>query len=91
MRYAEIATISFTDFYGNKYAIKDMREYPAYNTMENLSTRADDRIDEIATRKEYYGDDAEGETYKICEHNIEALFEARFDMANIKSLRIPVR
>lgn len=91
MRYQTIPTISFTDIYGKSYAIKDKREYPKYSTGSTLDIKVGDSIDEIITRREYYGDDSEGEVYKAVEHNIEDLFEAKFDVSKLKSIKIPVR
>ena len=50
-----------------------------------------DRIDEIVTRREIYGDDSEEDINKVIEMNIEDIFESRFDLTKIKELRIPIR
>ena len=91
MRYLNVDTISFEDIYGKTYAVKDMREYPDYQTQQKLKIYKGDRIDEIATRPEYYGDEAENEAYKIFEHNADVILEAKFDLSKIKELDIPVR
>jgi len=91
MRYYDVDTISFETDVGNKFAIKDMREYPIYTTAQIINIRADDRPDEIATRKEHFGDNAEGDTYKIVDHNIAELFDAWFDLSKLKQLKVPIR
>lgn len=91
MRYQTIDTISFTDIYGKKFAIKDLREYPKYTTSVIVNLKINDQIDEVVTNKAYYGDGTEGEIYKVVEHNIEALFEAKFDSTKLKRLEIPIR
>lgn len=91
MRYFDIDTISFETDIGGKFAIKDMREYPSYTTAQIINIKNFDRPDEIATRQEHFGDDAEADTYKIIDHNIAELFDAKFDLSKLKKLRIPVR
>lgn len=68
-----------------------MREYPSYVLFDSIVPQKGDRINEIATRRQYYGDDAEGESYKVVEFNIEKLFENQFDVSKLKILEIPVR
>jgi hypothetical protein len=66
-----------------------MREYPEYETAAEISLQQGDMLDEIASRREIYGDGNEGEAYRIFENNVVALFEAGFDLNKLKSLRIP--
>jgi hypothetical protein len=90
MRYEPINTISFINKNGVTVNIKDIREYPPYETYLSLNIKAEDKIDEIATRFEIYGDEAEGESYKIIDNNIIKLFEANFKLDKIKKLDIPL-
>lgn len=83
--------ISFTDIYGKSWPVRTMREYPNYILLDSIVPQKENRIDEIATRKQFYGDDAEGESYKIVEFNVERLFENYFDVSKLKVLEIPVR
>jgi hypothetical protein len=89
MRYQTIENITFVDINGISYNIKDMREYPEYTTKVIVKTSENDFIDEIATRKEIYGDNNENVSYKIYDHNIVKLREANWEMSNIKELNIP--
>jgi hypothetical protein len=91
MRYFEVDTVSFTNDFGNSFAIKDMREYTKQSRASTVTLRTGDRADEIATRQEYFGDGAEGDTYKIIDLNIVALFESNFDLSKLKTLEIPVK
>ena len=91
MRYRNVDTISFTDVYGNSYAVKDMREIPDYETLKTLKLKQGDRIDEIVSRPEFYGNGTEDESYKVFEHNIDIITEADFDLSKIKELEIPIR
>lgn len=92
MRYQNIADITFRNANGKSLILKDMREYPkVQTTMVNLSNVKEfDKIDEIATRTEIYGAEAESESYKIFDANIVNLFDNRFNMAKIKNLSIPL-
>lgn len=90
MRYEAIDTISFTNKNNVTVNIKDMREYPSYQTYLSINIKSQDKIDEIATRFEVYGDDAEGESFKIVDNNIVKLFENDFNLEKIKSLDIPL-
>lgn len=89
--YFDTEIISFSDIYGKSFAIRDMREYPDYVLFDTANVTKRDRLDEIATRRQYYGDGAEGETYKLVEFNIEQLFENDFDLEKVKTIKIPVR
>lgn len=92
MRYQTIDTISFTDIYGDSFAIKDMREIPdTYATKDTETIKENDRIDEIVSRTEYYGADTEGESYKLVDYNLEKLYEEKFDLSKITILKVPLR
>lgn len=88
MRYLTIDNIVFTDKDGNVFTLKDMREYPAYVLMENIKIQKGDMLDEIASRKNIYGDDAEMMTFKIFDFNRLQIVESDFN--TLKTLDIPV-
>ena len=90
MRYIEIPTISFTDKDGVNFPVKDLREFPDYETAFNKQIISGDFIDEVASRKDVFGDDSEDLSYLIFEHNIVEIVEARWDLSKLKTLRIPV-
>lgn len=90
MRYALVDDIVFTDINGKEYTIKDFRPYEQFKTFAKIKLQGEKYLDEIATRPEYYGDDAEGESYKIADANIVKLFEADFDLSKIKELQVPL-
>lgn len=90
MRNVNVETISFTDITGKTYAVKDMREYPEYNTLFILNDiRQGDYIDEIATRQDVYREDREDLSYMLFEANIREIVEANWDLRKIRSLKIP--
>jgi len=91
MRDLSVETISFLDANKKTYAIKDMTEYVDYALSFILPIQNKDRIDEIATRKDVYGEDSEEDIYKIIEMNIVELFESKFNLSKLKELKIPVR
>jgi len=91
MRYVEIETISFTDIIGNQYPVKEMREYPVYQTLFEIKIEDGDYIDEIASRPQVFGEGSEDQAYLIFEHNIVAIAEADWDLSKIKKLRIPAQ
>lgn len=91
MRDLQVETISYTDSVGKSHAIKDMTEYTDQALAATIPIQKYDRIDEVVTRKEVYGDDSEEDINKVVEMNIEEIYESRFDLTKIKELRIPVR
>jgi hypothetical protein len=91
LRYQQIDTVSFTDIYGNSFNIKDMREYIEYQTATTTTVQNDSRIDEIASRPEIYGDDSEGDSYRIIDHNLVVIMENNFELSGLGQIKIPVR
>lgn len=89
MRYIIIDNISFTTINNQTVNIKDIREYPEYTKSIGLTIRSNDRIDEIASRRDIYGDGAEDQSYKIIDFNIVKLYENNFDLSKLKELEIP--
>lgn len=90
MRYEAVDNVSFTNKDGKTVNIKDMREYPDYQTITSIKIQDIDKVDEIASRDEIYGEDAEGEAYKIVDHNIIKFLENDFDMSKIQRINIPL-
>jgi len=90
MRYEAIDSIIFTDINGIATTIKDMREYPDYQTFVKINLKNGDEIDEIASRQDIYGNEGEGESFKIVDNNIIKLFEADFNLEELNKLDIPL-
>lgn len=90
MRYFDIDTVSFNDTNGRVVPIKDIRPIPVQQINFEIVTKEFDTLDEIASRKEIYDEGSEDLSYKIFDANIIELFEAEFDMAKIRRLKIPV-
>lgn len=89
MRFNNIEIISFTDALGKTYAIRDRRPIPDYVTLFSQIIKQGDEIDEIATRREIYGEGKEADSYKIVEANKETMLDYRFDLSRIKEIKIP--
>lgn len=90
MRYIDIETISFTDQNNNRFPIKDIRIIPEYTHLMTIKKTKEIDIDEIVSRTDIYGDSAEADAYKVWDHNIIAIVDARYDLTKIKTLRIPL-
>jgi len=90
MRYEQIDSVSFTNRNNKTVEIKDMREYPVYEILSSLKIVSEDKFDEIASRPEVYGNDAEDESYKITDFNIIKLFDNDFDLSKIQRINLPV-
>ena len=90
MRYIDIETITFIDQNGNRYPIKDIRLIPTYAHLFTINKQQYTDIDEIAVRPEVYGPLTEGDSYKIWDHNIVQIAEARYDIRKLPNMRIPL-
>lgn len=91
MRYEEIENIVFTDLNGRTAEIKDMREYKEQQLDFSLSIKNKELPDEIASREEVYGQNAESESYKIVDFNRVIFFDSDFDMDKISKIEIPIQ
>jgi hypothetical protein len=91
MRYLTIDTVTFTDKTGKQFPVKDMREIPAYDTMFTVTKVAGEMVDEIASREEVYGSEAEDQSFLILEHNLREVCEYSWDLDKLRSLRVPVQ
>ena len=72
------------------YNIKDIKEYPTYEEFVKISLKQNDRLDEIASRTEVFGEDSEALSYLLFEANVEKIVENDFDLNKIHELKIPV-
>lgn len=77
-------------FFDNDYTIKGIKDIPVYSRTIEIKILKGQLLDEIATKPEVYGEGKEFESYKIFEANVAALVDAKFDLSNIKTLKIPV-
>jgi len=90
MRYVDVDTLAFNDKNGNQYSVKDIRPMKKLNTGDTIKVEEDMEIDEVVSRPEYYGNDAEGLSYLVVDHNAEKLVENNFDISKLKKLKIPI-
>ena len=89
-RYIDVDTIVFTDINGNNFEVKDTRPISEQTLSFEIDKRENDLLDEIANRREIYGDFGEIQSWRIFDLNIEKLTEVNFDLTKIKRLKIPV-
>ena len=87
---AQTENITFTGLDGYTYNIKDMKEYPSYDEFVSISLKQNDRLDEIASRTEVFGEDSEALSYLLFEANVEKIVENDFDLNKIHEIRVPV-
>ena len=91
MRYANVQNIIFATYLGDVITIKDFYEIPtSYQKATSVKISAGTLLDEVANRREIYGQDSENSIYKILEFNKTAIFEAGFDLDKVRTLEIPV-
>ena len=87
-RYNNIDTITFTDINGNEFPVKDVREISEQTVSFEIEKREDDLLDEVASRREVYGDFGELQSWRIFDLNIVKLTEVNFDLTKIKRLKV---
>jgi len=90
MRFTQADIIIFTDQNGKSYSIRDNLPLGIYDTGDSLKVLKDDKLDEIISRPEYYGDGNEDLLYALVDNNAEILVENNFELTNIKELKIPI-
>lgn len=90
MRYAQIATVSFTDVDGNTRAIKDIRPIPRYTIRAKIAVTERDKLDEIASRVDVYGREGYRNAYKLFDANVVKLVEHCLDMGKLRVFEVPV-
>ena len=87
---AQTENITFTWLDGYDYTIKDMKEYPSYDEFVSISLKQNDRLDEIASRTDVFGEDSEALSYLLFEANVEKIVENDFDLNKLHEIRVPV-
>jgi hypothetical protein len=83
-------TIVFTDVNGNSWNVKDIRPITVFTPGVDVALEQGTLIDELISRREYYGKNTEDLTWAVVDNNIEALAEANFDLTLINKLNLPV-
>ena len=90
MRYIDVDTVTFTDINGKSYPVKDRRDISSQTLAFEIDIKESDLLDEVASRREVYGDFGEVHAWRIFDLNIVKLTEVGFDMSKIKRLKIPL-
>ena len=90
MRYNSIDNITFTDYNGDSFLLKDIRPIPNEAISFSINPSGDIDLDEVASRKEVYGDLAEDQSYRIFDANIVKLVENDFNNKMLNEIKIPL-
>ena len=90
MRYFNIDTISFTDANGRTVPIKDTRPISDDQINFEIPIVKGTLLDEVASREEVFGTGSEDQSFRIFDANIAAIFDAQFNLDNVRRLKIPV-
>ena len=89
-RYIDVDTIVYTDINGKSFSVKDAREISNQTLGFTIDVKKGNLLDEIASRKQIYGDNGESQAWKIFDINIAELAEVDFDIDQLKRLKIPI-
>lgn len=89
MRYNDIANIEFTNSNNKTFKIKDRRPIPKYTIVTRIKKNKNELGDEIAIKRNIFGEGSESLTYRIYEANIIKLIENRFDFEKLRDINIP--
>jgi hypothetical protein len=90
MRYYTADDLSYTTDTGRIVRIKAILPVvPPAAQSYAVKIDADVSLDEVASRPDVYGDGREASAYQIFDENMIELFDARFNMELLGTLRIP--
>lgn len=89
-RYTTTDLITFTNYNGKTFQVRDIRLIPEYTTLIKYQYQQNEFFDEIMSRPEYYGDGNENLAYAMTEANKEVIVENNFDLTTVRELIIPV-
>lgn len=90
-RYIAVDTVIFTDTNGIPHSVKDRRDISTQTLSHEIDVKEGDLLDEIASRREVFGDFGENQAWRIFDLNIAELYQVDFDLSKIKRLKIPLR
>lgn len=90
MRYTDVETITFTDSNGNSFPVKNVREISTQTLAFEIDKNENDLLDEVASRREVFGEFGEIQSWRIFDLNIAEFTEVDFDLTKIKRVKIPV-
>jgi len=90
MRYMQQTQNQFTNAAGVTQTLYEELP-PPVNALQSKKVKcyADTDIDEIASRPDVWGENAEMDSYKIWEENLKEIWLAGFDLSILDTLRIP--
>lgn len=89
MRYIGISNIVF-EYENNRFVeIKDIYDIPEYEISVDTAITKNSMLDEIASRDNVYGEEAEYLSYKLFEANIVQIVDYNFTLDGLSRLKIP--
>ena len=89
-RYAQLDVLSFERLGGETVAVTDIRPLEITNTLFKLPLdKTDDSLDQIASKQDVYGDEAESLAYKLADVNASRIVDSGFNIAKVRELNIP--
>jgi hypothetical protein len=90
MKYQTADIIQF-EYQIDKYVpIRETVAIGTYPQTMKINLKQGDILDEISSRTDVYGDNAENQSYLIFEANVIAIVDSKFDLSKIKSLKVPI-
>lgn len=89
MRYFLCDDVVFTDHARGAVVIKDRRNIPVEEVRFEIDKKSGELLDETACRPDVFGDNAEMQTYRLFDLNIEQITQNNFDLTKIRKLKIP--
>lgn len=89
MRYQSIGTFTFTDVNGKEFTAKKFRKIEKFSILFEIPVDNVVFFDEIASRNDVYGSDAETKIYKLTDHNLKQIFSNNFNTSKISRVKIP--
>lgn len=89
MRYIGISNIVFEHENNRFVEVKDMYDIPEYEISVDTAVMKNSMLDEIVSRDNVYGEDAEYLAYKLFEANIIQIVDYNFTLNGLSRIKVP--
>jgi len=89
-RYSNVETLSFLAANGKTYPVKDIRPITEQTLAFEIDKGEEDLLDEVASRRETFGDFGEVQSWRFFDLNIKELTMVNFDLSKISRLKVPL-
>lgn len=90
MRYFREPDVVFTNANGVSVTLKETRELEELETATEIEVHENDMLDEIATKRDVYGENAEALVYKLFDANAVEIIESGYNLGRVGKLKIPL-